>query len=119
MKIIRTIIDNLIALICAIYAFIILVLLLFKNLLYDLDPLFALLYTFAPYWFAPIVVLLPIGLLFRTRAAILSLVVVSILFASQYGALFTPNFPQNQSGATLKLITFNLGPGRARKRVSL
>ncbi|MEM7532385.1 MAG: endonuclease/exonuclease/phosphatase family protein [Chloroflexota bacterium] len=106
--------DQALMLVSVLYALVLSALLLFKTLLYDLDPVFALLYTFAPYWFAPLAILLPLVLFFRTRVAILSLAITIMLFATQYGLLFIPKVQQNQPESSLKVLTFNLGPGQAR-----
>ncbi|MEM7533746.1 MAG: endonuclease/exonuclease/phosphatase family protein [Chloroflexota bacterium] len=89
-----------------------------KTYLYDTAPIFALLYAFAPYLFLPLLILLPMTLILKDKHALIGLAVVVLLFITQYGLLFFPQFsqPSTNAGQQLDVLTYNLGPGRARPK---
>ena len=103
---------------CILYAIGIFSLFSLKTYLYDTAPIFALLYAFAPYLFLPLLILLPITIILNAKHALISLALVILLFIAQYGLLFFPQLPQPSTniGQELDVLTYNLGPGRARPK---
>ncbi len=70
----------------------------------------ALVNSFVPFLFAPLILLIPVGLLIRTRAYWFGLALPVLVFLLLYGALFLPQWPPayatNQT--PLKIMTFNI-----------
>jgi endonuclease/exonuclease/phosphatase (EEP) superfamily protein YafD len=82
-----------------------------RTLLKEWPPFLALLNSFTPFLFVPLLLALPLALLARSRIGLVGLAIVSALFFSLYGPLFLPRFEPyaTQSGDTLDVMTFNLG----------
>ena len=68
-----------------------------------------------PFLFAPLLLLLPLAFLLRSRAAAISTMAVLVLFAVLYGPLFVPRLAPAPAltGEPLSVMTFNLGAYRA------
>jgi len=71
----------------------------------------ALLNTLAFYWFAPLVVLLPVALWQRQRRLLCGLALPLALFCYLFGGLFVPSVPAAPTGATVAIASFNLNWG--------
>ena len=75
----------------------------------------ALLHNGAPYYFAPLVVLLPLTLLARARRAAGRLVLLGLVGALWFGPLWLPRpAPAPAEGTRIDLISFNIAPGVER-----
>ena len=79
-------------------------------------PLLALINTFAPFLFAPLLFIIPLVLLARLRIGVMGVFVTTGLFVLKYGSQFLTQPAQVSSSTndTLAVMTFNLGPGQAR-----
>jgi endonuclease/exonuclease/phosphatase (EEP) superfamily protein YafD len=73
----------------------------------------ALLNAFAPLFFLPLVLLLPLALICRCRAARASVALPILIFTALYGPLYLPAWPMARAaeGETLTVMTFNLWGG--------
>lgn len=75
----------------------------------------ALLAAFLPFLFAPLGVTVIAGLALHSRTVLAGSIGLLIVFALLYGPLFLPKpvAPRSSPAATIKVMTFNLGPGVA------
>ncbi len=82
----------------------------------QLTPTLALVNVFAPFLFAPLVLVLPLALLSRTRLALLCTLAALGLGAILYMPLFLPRlrFSPEPANGRLTVMTFNLGPGQSQ-----
>jgi vancomycin resistance protein VanJ len=63
---------------------------------------------FTPFYFLPLIVLLPLALAFKTRRVALQLLVLLVIGAATYGPRFIPRATAATNGDTLRVITFNI-----------
>jgi len=70
----------------------------------------ALLNAFAPLFFAPILIYLPLGIIAPSIAAWIGVVVPALIFLYFYGSLFwfNPSQPAETAGDTVTIMTFNI-----------
>jgi endonuclease/exonuclease/phosphatase (EEP) superfamily protein YafD len=87
-----------------------------RMLLRDLSPFLALVNSFVPFLFAPLLFALPLMLFIRSKVATISMAVVTILFLGLYAPLFLPRFdsPVVSTSDKIEVMTFNLGLDRSR-----
>ncbi len=78
-------------------------------------PWLALMNSFAPFLFAPLLVVLPVALLTRSKAAWVGFLAVLALFTALYGDRFAPRFrtAAAPTDGVLTIMTFNLGFDRS------
>ena len=97
---------------CWLYAVLVVGFALVRIIWPALPPPLALVNSFTPWLYAGLPVVLLIGLILRSRPALLAGAVLGALFVGQYGARFLPNpgwvCPAER---TLRVMTFNLGLG--------
>jgi vancomycin resistance protein VanJ len=63
---------------------------------------------FAPLWFLPLLALLPLALLSRSRGTIVAATIPALLFLALFGALFVPRLPRaGEDEPGLRVVTFN------------
>jgi vancomycin resistance protein VanJ len=75
----------------------------------------AFLNNFAPWYFAPLLVIAPLMLLYRLRRLLnlnLTLALVGVLW---FGPCFLPRFPAPAAGPTLRVLTFNTSGGNQQR----
>ncbi|MBN1318227.1 MAG: endonuclease/exonuclease/phosphatase family protein [Anaerolineales bacterium] len=96
--------------VCWVYAAGILGFLTIRTGLLELPPFLALINSFTPFLFLPLLVIAPLALWLRSKWAMIAGAAVLILFGGLYGNLFFPHFgllcEQSQE---LRVMTFNLG----------
>lgn len=63
---------------------------------------------FTPFYFLPLIVLLPLALAFRTRRVALQLLVLVAIGAAAYGPRFIPRATAASDGDSLRVLTFNV-----------
>ncbi len=68
----------------------------------------ALFGNFTPVYFAALLVLLPLALLFRARRGVLLMLPLALIGAVWFGRLYLPKATVETSDATLKVISFNV-----------
>jgi vancomycin resistance protein VanJ len=71
----------------------------------------AFLNNFAPYYFLPTFILLPLALLLRDKMTTLRLLPVVVIALIWFGAYFVPKATAQSTGTPLKVLTFNLWGG--------
>jgi endonuclease/exonuclease/phosphatase (EEP) superfamily protein YafD len=66
--------------------------------------------SFTPFLFAPLLLLLPVGLFYHRRSFWLAVLIPSLLFLFLYGRLFLPNWPSPQvtEEAPITVMSFNI-----------
>ncbi len=100
--------TRLLALLSAIYGLGLLVYLLLRLALRDSLWWLALLNNFTPYYFLPLLVLIPLLVILRARAMALRLLPLLLVGLLMYGPRWLPRTPAPADGDTLKLVTFNV-----------
>jgi len=69
---------------------------------------------FTPFYFLPLIVLLPLALAFKTRRVALQLVVLVAIGAAAYGPRFIPRATAASEDNSLRVLTFNVWGGNQR-----
>ena len=67
-----------------------------------------------PWLFIPLLLLLPLAILLRSRIKILLLTLPVILFLLTYGELYLPRLPIHTTGEPIKVMTFNVWGGNVQ-----
>jgi vancomycin resistance protein VanJ len=106
---------RLVAFLCAYYTTGLLGFLGLRSLGYGNHPTIALLSAFQPFFFAPVLVILPLAFLSRSKTAVVSSLVAFVVFAYYYGACFLPreHFAASEMTESIQVMTFNVGLGKA------
>jgi vancomycin resistance protein VanJ len=104
------------AAVCWAYAAALLAFFALRSTLRPWPPPLALVSTFAPFLFLPLLLVVPLALWARSRWALIPTVAVLLLFAGRYGPLFVPRPGPGRCAANpgLRVMTFNLGWNLAR-----
>jgi vancomycin resistance protein VanJ len=71
----------------------------------------AFLNNFMPLYFAPLLIIVPLMLLYRLRRLLLLSLVLSLVGVLWFGSWFLPRFPAPATGPTLRVLTFNAWGG--------
>ena len=111
----RSLWEWLIILPCLVYSAGLLVFLALRPSWYAALPFVRLVNNFTPFLFVPLALTLPLALWMRSRMAVASQIVLLVMFAYLYGPYFLPRFRPVGEGKknSIKVMTFNLGPGQA------
>jgi vancomycin resistance protein VanJ len=104
------------AAVCWAYAAALLAFFALRATLQPWPPPLALVNTFAPFLFLPLLLVVPLALWTRSRWALIPAAAVLLLFAGRYGPLFVPRLGPQHCAANpgLRVMTFNLGWNLAR-----
>jgi endonuclease/exonuclease/phosphatase (EEP) superfamily protein YafD len=78
-------------------------------LLPSLPPLLELVRAFTPFVFAPLIVVLPLGLVLRSRALLVTSGALLAIFVLLYAPYFLPDLSADAEGEVLTVMTFNTG----------
>lgn len=93
------------------YTVLLLTFFVLRIMLQNLPPVLTLANCFVPFMFAPLILILPLALWFRSRVIAGAGVILLVLFLFLYGGLFLPrcNVPETDDDVpVLRVMTFNL-----------
>ncbi len=76
-------------------------------------PFISLLNAFFPFLFAPLVFTFPLAIFTRSKGLLSSSLGVLAVFVYTYGAFFLPRVPVASRTDSLRVMTFNIGPGQS------
>jgi endonuclease/exonuclease/phosphatase family metal-dependent hydrolase len=104
-------IKGVMAVICLLYGGGALVLWLIYSLIGVSNPLISLLAALMPFLLVPILLTLPLGLLWRSKAILLASALIIVAFVARYGEALVPQAPREipDNGIQLTVMTHNLG----------
>jgi vancomycin resistance protein VanJ len=101
---------------CVVYAVSVLGFLLLYALIPRVSPLITLLSAFVPFFFAPLLLVLPLAWMIRSRVGLVSVSVLFVTFLALYGSRFLPRFGKGagRNGEAFTVMTYNLGGAHRR-----